>query len=87
MSKRIRMEDVYNDMKSVRRYDGILDITQEEWVKWWKDTGLWDQRAKPGGYYMARIDTEQPFRLDNIICATKSDIMNNYYKKIGRSRK
>jgi hypothetical protein len=57
----------YADWRNPTRKEGRLGITCEEWIGWWTDTGLWEQRGiKTGQYYMSRIDKELPFSLDNI---------------------
>ena len=80
MTKRTKMNQVYYDLWSARKKAGTLEITCKEWIDWWIATGKWDQRGGKGGYYMGRYDTDGPWRLDNIYCGTRSEIMINYYK-------
>jgi hypothetical protein len=60
------MSTTYDNLKSARRYQGLLSISKEEWIKWWIETGKWDERESSHGYIMARIDTTLPFSIDNI---------------------
>jgi hypothetical protein len=73
------MARVYDNLKSNRRYNNILEISKDEWIKWWIDTGRWDEREEHHGLIMARLDTTIPFRLDNIYLTTR--------KELGKSKK
>lgn len=66
MTNMTNMEKDYLDWCGWRRY-GHIDITKEEWIKWWNDTGMYDRRGKQiGCVRMHRIDTTLPFSLSNI---------------------
>ncbi len=61
------MCSAYYDWCGPRRKHNLIDITREEWITWWENTGVFDYRGThKGQYYMARIDWTQPFSLDNI---------------------
>jgi hypothetical protein len=56
-----------------------IELTRDEWITWWKDTGKFGERGnKPHNYCMSLIDRSKPYSLDNIECITntKKDIKN-----------
>lgn len=61
------LSKLYNDWSGTRRRKKLIDITREEWIEWWKATGVFDQRGPNAGqYFMSRIDKSLPFSIDNI---------------------
>ena len=70
MSKRkITMSIAYNYWTSARRHSKQIEISKQEWIEWWKETGHWEERGNGREQYgMFRLDKTKPFTLDNIIC-------------------
>jgi len=49
------------------RSRGLLQIKREQWIEWWKATGVFEQRGRvKGSYRMRRIDISQPFHIGNL---------------------
>ena len=47
-----------------------FELSFDDWLAWWKDTGHFHERGRRRGQYvMARIDRTAPYRLGNLRCA------------------
>lgn len=62
-----------------------FEITFEEWLGWWKDTGHYHERGnKRGQYVMARIGDVGPYKLGNIVCQQAQ--VNSTAAHLGKTR-
>ena len=64
----------YNSQRHAAIRRGISwELTFEDWLKWWKDTGHYHNRGRKGEEYcMCRNGDEGPYSLSNIYCATNN---------------
>ena len=73
-------QDYFDWKSSCKRSGNEVDITMQDWIQWWNDSGLWSQRGRGRlDYCMGRIDVQKPFSLDNIVAIQVKD--QNYAKK------
>lgn len=62
-----------------------FEITYDEWLGWWKDSGHYHERGnKRGQYVMARIGDVGPYRLGNIECVQAQ--VNSVAAHLGKTR-
>ena len=51
-----------------------FELTFEEWITWWKETGFYDKRGRKGDEYcMCRKGDTGPYSLENIYCDTNTN--------------
>lgn len=51
-----------------------FELTFEEWITWWKETGLYDKRGRKGDEYcMCRKGDTGSYSLENIYCDTNTN--------------
>jgi len=58
----------YNQQKNQAKIRGVeFNISFEDWMKVWLDSGHWNQRGKTrGSYNMSRINDTGPYQYDNV---------------------
>lgn len=64
---------------NVRRTGIRFELTFPQWWRLWQESGRWDERGRGFGYWMARWDSDQPWRLDNIRIVSGSERARDSY--------
>ncbi len=75
----------YNQQWRAINYRNIgWNMSFEEWMQWWFDTGHWyDRGTCKGQYAMCRYSDTGPYALDNIYCDLQSN--NSSFAKKGNT--
>lgn len=69
----------FSKWRSVMRLRGhAVELTVEEWIEWWTNTGQYHNRGNyKSNVNMGRIDIEKPWSLGNIKLSTVTEAHSN----------